>query len=151
MAGYDPRGGLVVSSTTTAAIDTATTSTPPGDLLPLRRGMTTGVWRAVLRPAFPSSELHNLLAEGRTDAALDLVFDQLDDRLLQGRFAECAAILRTVDPSRLPAVVAAGFLAVTRAADDRLHDERRALRVRITEAFRETMPADALEELLAGL
>jgi hypothetical protein len=143
-----------VSSTANSTSSTATTPTPTHDPLPLQRGRTTGVWRTVLRappPAFPVHELTALLGQGRTDAALDLVFDRLDDLLLEGRFDACDAILRAVAPSQLPPVVAAGFLAATRAADDRLRDARALLRERIVESSRGAMSAEALEQLLAGL
>jgi hypothetical protein len=102
-------------------------------------------------PTFPLHELTVLLGQGRTDAALDLVFDRLDDLLLEGRFDACDATLRAVAPSQLPPVVAAGFLAATRAADDRLRDARALLRERIVETSRGRMSAEALEQLLAGL
>ncbi len=134
--------------------DTRPTETRRPDGVQLKLYADGTAWRAVHHApsgGFPMLQVCRLAGDGRTDAALDIVFDQIDDRLLGGRFDECGAILREVDPSALGPAVAVGFLAITRAADDRLHDARLDLRDRIRCAFRSTMPDTDLEQLLRGL
>ena len=136
------------------ASDTRAMPTASRNRMRLHQNSAKSGWQAVYRAAevnFPMSEVRDLAARGEPDTALDLVFDQLDDLLLDDRFEECAAVLHTVDPTRLPPVVAVGFLAITCAADDRLREARSALRHRIEMAYQPSMPADDLEQLLRGL
>lgn len=143
-----------MSSAVIDAWDTHTTSTSSSQHLRLRGSVAGTVWHATHRTpraAFPMDTLLELAARGENDQALDLVFDTLDDLLLDGRVSDCEAALRAVDPARLPPVVAVGFLAITRSAEDRLRDVRAALRRRIEATYQHTMPAERLEQLLRGL
>jgi hypothetical protein len=143
-----------MSSAVIDAWDTHTTSTASSQRLRLRGSVEGTVWHATHRTpraVFPMDALLELAARGENDKALDLVFDTLDDLLLDGRVSDCEATLRAVDPARLPPVVAVGFLAITRSAEDRLRDARAALRRRIEATYQHTMPAERLEQLLRGL
>ena len=143
-----------MSGTEMNASDTRAMPTASRNRMRLRQSSAKAGWQAVYRAAevnFPMSEVHDLAAGGEPDKALDLVFDQIDDLLLDDRYEECEAVLRAVNPTQLPPVVAVGFLAITRAANDRLHDVRDDLRKRIETAYRHAMTADGLEQLLRGL
>ena len=65
-------------------------------------------------------QVYELSASAHTDAAIDLVFDAIDDALFAGEFAEVDALLARVDVSRLDSHVTCGFLTITSAAAEHL-------------------------------
>lgn len=60
--------------------------------------------------------LYCLEADGQHDAAVDMVFDQVDELLRQGAFPTCDSLLQAVDVERLGLYALIAFLAATNAA-----------------------------------
>jgi hypothetical protein len=60
--------------------------------------------------AFPFDEIRRLVAEGRSDEALDIVFDVLDRWMTEGRFGEVDAVLAAVNLDDCDLTVAMGYV-----------------------------------------
>jgi len=70
--------------------------------------------------AFPAERVYRLVMEGREDAALDVVFERLDDVLSDGDFAAVDRVLADVNLSGLTPTVALGYLTMAWPAHRRL-------------------------------
>jgi hypothetical protein len=60
--------------------------------------------------------LYRLEADGQHDAAVDMVFDNVDDLLRAGSFSACDDLLTVVDVDQLSTWSIVAFLVVTNAA-----------------------------------
>lgn len=96
------------------------------------------------------TELYRLGEMGKTDAALDLLYDTLDDLLLDHQYAECEKYLRETDPERLPDAVLVGLLTITFAAR-RFLRERAYAYLRIAKKLARTMSPEQVAATLRGL
>lgn len=61
-----------------------------------------------------------LEARGKTSAALDLIYDQVDERLIQGAFSEVDNVLAKAETSRLSSNLLVGLLTITLPARGKL-------------------------------
>jgi hypothetical protein len=66
--------------------------------------------------------IYELVEEGNTEAALDLLFKTIDSWLCAGKFDECNTFLRLVDIERLNVTLMVGVLATTLSAKNKLPD-----------------------------
>jgi type III restriction enzyme len=105
-------------------------------------------WKDPLEDFFP--QLEERSRAGKLDAALDLVFDTVDDMLLEGRFTQVNRLLECVPVAQLDPVILIGFLSITGAAREALHS-RPALVAAVREALRERMTPEELERAMQGL
>lgn len=96
------------------------------------------------------AELYRLGTIGKTDAALDLLYDTLDDLLLDHQYAECEKYLRDMDPEKLPNAVLVGLLTITFAARRFLRERANAYG-RIARKLSQTMSPDQVAATLRGL
>jgi hypothetical protein len=94
-------------------------------------------------------DVYAFVAAKDDERAVELVFDTIDDLLLEGRFQVCDDTLRAVDVERLNPTLLLALLSITLAAKDRLHG-REALLKRIERRLR-TLAPERVEELLHGL
>lgn len=74
---------------------------------------------------------------GRPIAATDLLVERIDGALLAGDAERVSAVLRGLDPTRLPPEALTGVLTVTRAARDDLGTSRESLFARVADALRD--------------
>ena len=86
------------------------------------------------------ARLEQMLGAGKLDAALDLVFDQIDDMLLLKRFPEVSQLLRLAPVQTLDTAILVGFLTITGPARDALRDARPAFVLRVREELEKRMP-----------
>lgn len=70
-------------------------------------------------------QLNQLAQNKYTDQAIDLIYDYIDDRLLDGNFAHVDFVLEDIDMGRLPTVLHLSFLTVTLAAKSKLNNRTR--------------------------
>jgi hypothetical protein len=94
--------------------------------------------------------LEPLSRAGKLDAALDLVFDHVDDLLLAGRFPEVNRLLCSVPVGKLDPAILIGFLTITGPARGAL-DARSAFAVRVRDHLHERMPPEELARVMLGL
>lgn len=85
------------------------------------------------------------------DAALDLVFDHLDDLMLSKRFADVSQILARVPVDTLDPAILVGFLTITAPARAALGAARPAFVARVREELDKRMPGGEATRVLAGL
>lgn len=97
------------------------------------------------------ASLDQLSRAGEIDAALDVLFDLLDDLLLAGRFPDVNRILRAVPVETLEVAILVGFLTITGPARGALHDGRPAFLARVREELRKRLPDDEMTRVLRGL
>src|SRR5690554_3245725 len=64
--------------------------------------------------------VYSLVASGETDDAVDLIFDFVDDRLLEGDAARVDDLLVTTDVKRLDTTLMLAVLSITKPASDQL-------------------------------
>jgi hypothetical protein len=95
------------------------------------------------------AEVYTLVAESRTDQAIDRVFDEIDELLLAGDFATVDEILLETDLARLNSALLVGFLTITLAAKKRLL-AREDFVTRIEQRLR-TLQPEHVESLMNGL
>ncbi|MFO0607981.1 MAG: hypothetical protein U0324_32755 [Polyangiales bacterium] len=112
----------------------------PSDRLPLERAPLEDFLERV----------YSLSQSDREAALLDLIYDTLDDMLLDEQFGRCDAALARVDVRRLSAVAMVGFLTITLTAKHLL-PSRVALVARIREDLRGSRSPAEIDELLKGL
>jgi len=87
--------------------------------------VTTGVDLDNARRVIPDAwftEAVRLNAIGETAAALDVVFDRIDDWLCEGKFEECDKFLGRLKVEETPTRLLLAILTVTYAAFDRLEN-----------------------------
>lgn len=90
-----------------------------------------------------------LVSQAELEDAIDLLFEQVDDLLLAGRFNDCDKILQKVDIDRLETNLMIGLLSVTLAAAKELPN-RALVMSAIRESLTRSDPA-RVERLLNGL
>jgi hypothetical protein len=83
------------------------------------------------------------------DEALSLIYDTLDDLLLEKRFADVDLALAVVNVDKLDVTLALGFLSITLAARERL-PSRPDLVARVETRVRQLAP-DRVDALMGGL
>ena len=110
---------------------------------------------AIRQPAPPPNalgwldELYALVERERTDDAVDLLFENVDELLSAGRFDRCDEILRTIDLNRLDTHLTVALLSITLAARGQL-----PYRVRLMEHARarlSVLAPERVDRLLSGL
>ena len=94
-------------------------------------------------------EVYSLVAHGRIDAAIDIVFREFDSLFLRGRFDTSDGILRTIDLKRMDSNLTVAVLSVTLPAKSRLPNRARFLAR--AEARLSRVAPGRVERLLAGL
>lgn len=82
------------------------------------------------------AEAYAEAARGRPLAATDLLVERIDGALLAGDAERVSAVLRGLDPTRLPPEALTGVLMVTRAARNDLGTARESLFGRVVDALR---------------
>lgn len=63
--------------------------------------------------------------DGHRDAALDIIFDKIDDWLCEGKFDECDEFLGRLKVEIVPTLLLIGILTITYAAHDHLANRPR--------------------------
>ncbi len=106
---------------------------------------------AVIPKSAPSwiEDVYSLVKREEIDPAIDLLFEKIDDLLVDGHFTACDDILRAIDVSRLDTNLLVAVLSITVAAREHLPYRVRWLE-RATQRLMELSP-DRIEGLLAGL
>ena len=94
-------------------------------------------------------EVYSLVASGDPDTAIDLVFENIDEMLLEGHFDACNELLLAVDVKRLDTNLLVALLSVTRDAKAAL--SHRDEFVRRVKHRLESLAPKRRESLLAGL
>jgi len=94
--------------------------------------------------------LESMSRAGKLDAALDLVFDHVDELLLAGRFPDVNRLLLGVPVEKLDPAILIGFLTITGPARTAL-DARPAFAERVQAQLRESMPPEELARVMVGL
>lgn len=94
--------------------------------------------------------LESMSRAGKLDAALDLVFDHVDELLLAGRFPEVNRFLCGVPVEKLDPAILIGSLTITGPARTAL-DARPAFVRRVQAQLRESMPPEDLARVMLGL
>ena len=101
-------------------------------------------------PAQPLPRAYGLIADGKTDEALDLLFDLIDALLSAGQVGECNRILERIDVNALDVDTMIGLLSITLSAKERLVTRRDFLE-RVEAKLQLAHSAHELSELLNGL
>ncbi len=94
-------------------------------------------------------DVYSLVDQDRPDEAADILFDRIDDLLVDGQFGRCDELLRAIDLKRLDTHLIVALLSITRAAARHL-----PYRTRLFERAQERLSIlapDRVERLLAGL
>lgn len=94
-------------------------------------------------------EMYLLVAHRELERAVDLLFERVDDLLLEGRMNECDAILRTIDIDQLDSNLMVSLLSITLPAASEL-PYRPTLVARVESSFMKTDP-ERTAGLLRGL
>jgi hypothetical protein len=94
-------------------------------------------------------DVYSLVARDRFDAAIDILFRNVDALLLTGQFNRCNDLLRAIDPKRLDTNLLVGALSITVSAADKLPG-RGHLVERVAKRLESVAPG-RVERLLAGL
>jgi hypothetical protein len=87
-------------------------------------------------------EVYTLVEKDDPDAAIDVLFDHIDDLLIACEFEKCDRVLRSIDVKRLDRNLMIATLGITRSAAARLN-ERKGLVERVESKLRD----DALAEV----
>lgn len=93
--------------------------------------------------------IYSLVAAGEPDAAIDILFEHIDDMLLAGDFIDCDAALRAIDLKRFDTNLLIALLSITLSAADKL-PERSRLVTKIENRLAQSAPERA-KRLLSGL
>jgi hypothetical protein len=94
-------------------------------------------------------DVYSLVARNRFDAAIDILFRNVDELLLTGQFNRCNDLLRAIDLGRLDTNLLVGTLSITVSAADKLPG--RAHFVERVAKRLESMAPGRVERLLVGL
>jgi hypothetical protein len=93
-------------------------------------------------------QIYKHVAAGEVDEATDVLFDCVDDMLIEGCFAKCDAWIQRIDLKKLDTNLLVGLLSITYVA--RHHLESRAeLVLRVEKRLIELAP-DRAESLMRG-
>lgn len=95
------------------------------------------------------AKVYALCAQKEIDAAVDVLFDSINQMFLTQDWCQCDAMLQSLDVNRLDTHLLVAVLAVTQAATQHL-PSRPDLVCRITERLRELAP-DRADHLLHNL
>lgn len=106
--------------------------------------LTTPVWDLNLY------RIYRLCQERRSDEAIDLLFDRIDDLLRGGRFPEVDRLLEQVELGRLNEDLLVAFVTITAAARDQLA-ARASFRSRMREVLVQRSGEAYTAELFAQL
>jgi len=102
--------------------------------------------RVLARGAFLRA-VYDLCDAGKDDAAIDSIFDYVDDLLCEGSFDAVDDALRRIELDRLSTAAMIGFLSITLAARPKL-----PYRSALCQAIRDKLADDPqVDELLNGL
>lgn len=107
---------------------------------------------AIVAPMLPPPFLTNvytLVKQGAARKALAQIFEEIDERLLDGDFGACEWILAAADLKQLDTTTALGFLGVSLQAKEKLRS-RKDLVAQVEAWLREREP-ERVEPLLLGL
>lgn len=85
----------------------------------------------------------------RTDHTIDVLFNTIDDMLIDGEFDSCDAGLETLDLERLDTNLLIAALSITKSAAPILPSRQRFVE-RVEQRVRELAP-ERLEELMSGI
>lgn len=112
------------------------------------------ILRRAPRPKWPGEEpwvlqMYDLVASKRLEEAIDLLYDNVDDMLLEGKMQECDDILQQIDIRRLDSYLMIGLLSITLSASEHL-PHRKVLVEEIENYLRATEPERA-DALMKGL
>ena len=91
------------------------------------------------------------IAAGRKDAAIDLLFDTLDDLMLAGRFDETIAHLRAIHVGAMPPFILLGALTITLPWRDQLGDARADVVTLARNVITEQQGQECANDCLRGL
>ncbi|MFI5298177.1 MAG: hypothetical protein ACHREM_08775 [Polyangiales bacterium] len=108
--------------------------------------MTVEQDRAFLDALYGHLDAHDVSEE----EILDLVYREVDDRLLAGEFDAVSRILDAVDLEKLTTVVALAFASITRLAAHELTESRPAFMARLRKIL-EIVDPERVDDLLQGL
>jgi|GEM_PF-6252491 len=95
-------------------------------------------------------DVYSMCARGEKEAAIDVVFDQIERLLSGGEFEKCDSVLRAVDLQRLSVSLILSLLSVTLSASKML-PYRRVLTARTEAFFGRNEGAERAARLLNGL
>lgn len=84
------------------------------------------------------------------DAALDIVYDHVDDALRAGRFEDVSSLLDHVHVEHMNTTVLLGFLSITCPARD-LIASRASFVERVLDQLRQSMTTDDVADVMRGL
>lgn len=102
------------------------------------------------RPDTLFPQLLDLSRAEKLDAAVDLVFDTVDDMLLEGRIEEVDRLLERIPVNDLAPAILVGFLTITAPARGAL-GARAALVGRVRARLGEGTTAEELAKVMQGL
>lgn len=94
-------------------------------------------------------ELYSMVKDEKSDDALDLLFEKVDDLLVEGRMEQCDRLLKKIDEKRLDTSLLVGVLSITLPAKTSLK-ERPSFFERAKTRLQELAPGRS-ERLLSGL
>jgi hypothetical protein len=95
------------------------------------------------------TDVYALNEAGETDDAVDMIFDRVDDLLLDGEAPQVDDLLNAIDVKRLDITLMLAALSITKPAADRLQN-RLGFVGRVEGRLRE-VAGDRMERLLSGL
>ena len=97
----------------------------------------------------PLDAMYQFVEEGRTAAALDVLFNHIDDMLCDGDFQKCDDVIQRIDLERLDTNLLVGVLSITLAAREKL--SRRAQVVQAIRKRLEILAPGRVEALMSEL
>ena len=86
----------------------------------------------------------------KEDHAIDVIFEYINNLLVEGHFETCDRILGEVDIARIPTVLMVSFLTITAAAKAKLKNRRRFYKL-VERVVARERGAKATQRLLDGL
>lgn len=93
--------------------------------------------------------IYELDSTGQVDAALDRLFDEVDDLLVAGEFTKVDELLMELDLTRCSTTLLVGFLSITLAAKKKLFAREDFTR-RVEQRLRALVP-DRAQRLMQSL
>jgi hypothetical protein len=94
-------------------------------------------------------DVYSLVAAGKIDDAMDVVFQEFDELFIAGKFDEANEMLGTIDLLRLDIQLISGVMASTCVAKDKLPG-RKLFVEKARKRFTELVP-DRVEGLMRGM